>query len=136
MNAVGPAQEQLHGGITRYADCLLLGGGIASASAAATLRSEGATGSVMMVSAEDVPPYHHTALSKGLLLGDDAIDPRLEAGEQVEAGEQLLAQLDQVGARRKLLMPVPESGLSAAVPAGVLARHGIELTADRMEIDL
>ncbi len=71
MNAVGPAQEQLHGGITRYADCLLLGGGIASASAAATLRSEGATGSVMMVSAEDVPPYHHTALSKGLLLGDD-----------------------------------------------------------------
>lgn len=71
-----------------------------------------------------------------LLLGDDAIDPRLEAGEQVEAGEQLLAQLDQVGARRKLLMPVPESGLSAAVPAGVLARHGIELTADRMEIDL
>ncbi len=71
-----------------------------------------------------------------LLLGDDAIDPRLEAGEQVEAGEQLLAQLDQVGARRKLLMPVPESGLSAAVSAGVLARHGVELVADRMEIDL
>ncbi|MFG1429513.1 FAD-dependent oxidoreductase [Xanthobacter sp. V0B-10] len=71
MNAGVPAQEPAQGGVTRYADFLLLGGGIAGASAAATLRAEGAGGSVMVLSAEEVPPYHHTALSKGLLLGDD-----------------------------------------------------------------
>ncbi|MFG1478800.1 FAD-dependent oxidoreductase [Xanthobacter sp. V4C-4] len=71
MNAGVPVHEPAQGGATRFADFLLLGGGIACASAAATLRSEGATGSVLMLSAEPVPPYHHTALSKGLLLGDD-----------------------------------------------------------------
>ncbi|WP_454915641.1 FAD-dependent oxidoreductase [Xanthobacter sediminis] len=76
MNAGVPAQEPAQNGATRYADFLLLGGGIACASAAATLRAEGATGSVMMLSSEQVPPYHHTALSKGLLLGDD-LDGRI-----------------------------------------------------------
>lgn len=76
MNAGVAALESVQDGATRYADFLLLGGGIAGASAAATLRSEGATGSVVMLSAEDVPPYHHTALSKGLLLGDP-VDGRI-----------------------------------------------------------
>lgn len=71
-----------------------------------------------------------------LLLGDDQADLRLDAAEQIDAGQMLLSELDRVGARRKLLMPIPETGLSAAVPTGLLARHGIELTADRMEIDL
>jgi len=72
MNAAGrTAHEPVEAGAARYADFLLLGGGIASAAAAATLRSEGATGSVVILSNEREAPYHNTALSKGLLLGDD-----------------------------------------------------------------
>ena len=50
-------------------DYLLLGGGLASATAAATLRREGAVGSIGILSAEDFPPYHRPRLSKQYLLG-------------------------------------------------------------------
>lgn len=52
-------------------DFLLLGGGPASAIAAETLRQEGVIGSIRILSGENVPPYHHPALSKQLLLGDE-----------------------------------------------------------------
>lgn len=39
-------------------DFLLIGGGLASAHAAETLRQEGATGSVQILSAEPTLPYH------------------------------------------------------------------------------
>ncbi len=58
----------------RHADFLLLGGGMASAAAAATLRGEGAEGSIMLLSAEQMPPYHHPALSKQVLLGLEETD--------------------------------------------------------------
>ncbi len=57
---------------SRQVDFLLIGGGLASATAAETLRSEGATGSILIVGAEDVRPYHRPALSKrGLVGGED-----------------------------------------------------------------
>lgn len=59
-------------GASRHVDFLLLGGGPASAIAAETLRQEGVTGSIRILSAENVPPYHHPALSKQLLLGDES----------------------------------------------------------------
>ncbi|HLS57288.1 MAG TPA: FAD-dependent oxidoreductase, partial [Zeimonas sp.] len=55
-----------------YADFLLLGGGLASATAAQTLRTEQATGSILIVSDEDVPPYHRPPLSKDVLRDADA----------------------------------------------------------------
>lgn len=59
--------------VPRHVDFLLLGGGIASAVAAETLRAEGATGSILILSEEDVPPYRRPALSKQMLLdaGDE-----------------------------------------------------------------
>lgn len=48
---------------------LVLGGGGAGAAAAATLRLEGATGPIMILSADDIPPYHRPSLSKQYLLG-------------------------------------------------------------------
>jgi NADPH-dependent 2,4-dienoyl-CoA reductase/sulfur reductase-like enzyme/predicted acylesterase/phospholipase RssA len=48
---------------------LLVGGGGAAATAAATLRLGDASGSVMIVSADDCPPYYRPALSKQFLLG-------------------------------------------------------------------
>ncbi|MDR8398368.1 FAD-dependent oxidoreductase [Paraburkholderia sp. USG1] len=50
-------------------DFLLIGGGLASAKAAETLRREGATGSILILSAESTLPYQRPALSKRYLLG-------------------------------------------------------------------
>ncbi|MGC1303875.1 MAG: FAD-dependent oxidoreductase [Caulobacteraceae bacterium] len=53
----------------RQVDYLLVGGGLASATAAATLRLEGATGSILILSAEPLLPYYRPPLSKQFLLG-------------------------------------------------------------------
>jgi NADPH-dependent 2,4-dienoyl-CoA reductase/sulfur reductase-like enzyme/predicted acylesterase/phospholipase RssA len=49
-------------------DFLLLGGGLASATAAETLRAAGADGSIAILCAETTPPYHRPPLSKSFLL--------------------------------------------------------------------
>jgi NADPH-dependent 2,4-dienoyl-CoA reductase/sulfur reductase-like enzyme/predicted acylesterase/phospholipase RssA len=51
-----------------HADFILVGGGLASATAAETLRAEGATGSILLLCAEAVPPYHRPPLSKRVLI--------------------------------------------------------------------
>jgi 3-phenylpropionate/trans-cinnamate dioxygenase ferredoxin reductase subunit len=54
---------------TREVDFLLIGGGIASATAARTLREEGAEGSIVLVGREMDAPYHRPPCSKGYLQG-------------------------------------------------------------------
>jgi NADPH-dependent 2,4-dienoyl-CoA reductase/sulfur reductase-like enzyme/predicted acylesterase/phospholipase RssA len=54
----------------KHADYLLIGGGLASATAAETLRLEGASGSIVMIAREDCPPYHRPPLSKEFLTGE------------------------------------------------------------------
>src|SRR6476659_9721408 len=49
-------------------DFLLLGGGLASATAAETLRMAGAEGSIAILCAENTLPYHRPPLSKEFLL--------------------------------------------------------------------
>ena len=56
----------------RSADFVLLGGGLASATAAETLREQGAEGSILIVSREPLPPYNRPPLSKRYLLGEIA----------------------------------------------------------------
>lgn len=53
----------------RIVDFLLVGGGYASATAAETLRREGAKGSILIISAEKNLPYRRPDLSKAYLLG-------------------------------------------------------------------
>jgi 3-phenylpropionate/trans-cinnamate dioxygenase ferredoxin reductase subunit len=50
-------------------DILLLGGGIASANAAAELREQGFDGSIVLVTREMDAPYHRPPLTKGYLQG-------------------------------------------------------------------
>src|SRR3954447_11193576 len=50
-------------------DILLLGGGIASANAAAELREGGFEGSILVVTREMDAPYHRPPLTKGYLQG-------------------------------------------------------------------
>jgi NTE family protein len=56
--------------MTGNADFLLIGGGLASATAAETLRKEGASGKIIIISAENSLPYHRPPLSKDFLLKD------------------------------------------------------------------
>ena len=55
----------------RAVDHLLIGGGLATAACAQTLREEGADGSVLVVGRELDPPYHRPPLSKGYLQGTE-----------------------------------------------------------------
>lgn len=56
--------------MARSVDFLLIGGGLASATAAETLREEGAKSKIVILSAENFLPYHRPPLSKGFLLGN------------------------------------------------------------------
>ncbi|MEN3282914.1 MAG: 3-phenylpropionate/trans-cinnamate dioxygenase ferredoxin reductase component [Solirubrobacteraceae bacterium] len=61
----------------RTVDILLVGGGIASATAAATLREEGFAGSILLVGREPHPPYHRPPASKEYLRGEHGVDEAL-----------------------------------------------------------
>ena len=54
----------------RSVDFLLIGGGVAAARCARTLREEGAEGSILLVGREPHPPYDRPPLSKDYLRGD------------------------------------------------------------------
>ena len=54
----------------RHADVLLVGGGVAAARCARTLRRGGFTGTIVLVGEEDLPPYNRPPLSKELLRGE------------------------------------------------------------------
>jgi NTE family protein len=53
----------------RDIDFLLIGGGLASVTAAETIRREGGKGSILILSEEEVAPYRRPSLSKRYLLG-------------------------------------------------------------------
>jgi 3-phenylpropionate/trans-cinnamate dioxygenase ferredoxin reductase component len=58
----------------RTVDFLLIGGGIAAATCAQTLREDGAQGSIMLVARELDPPYHRPPITKGYLGGTETKD--------------------------------------------------------------
>src|SRR3954471_5338040 len=69
----------------RTVDHLLIGGGVAAATCAQTLRAEGATGSILLVGRELDPPYHRPPITKGYLAGAERRDDATIAlGEDVE----------------------------------------------------
>jgi len=55
---------------SRSVDHLIVGGGIAAATAAQTLREEGAEGSILLVGRELDPPYHRPPATKEYLRGE------------------------------------------------------------------
>ncbi len=61
----------------RRVEHLLIGGGIASATAAAELRQAGAQGSILVVGRELDPPYHRPPVSKGYLQGRETREQTL-----------------------------------------------------------
>lgn len=62
--------------MTVHYDYVVIAGGLAGATAAETLRTEGAEGSIVILSAESIYPYQRPPLSKGVLNGEIAPEPR------------------------------------------------------------
>ncbi|MDH5314405.1 MAG: FAD-dependent oxidoreductase, partial [Actinomycetota bacterium] len=54
--------------------CVIVGGSLAGATAAATLREEGFDGRLVIVGAEPLPPYERPALSKEFLRGEQSLE--------------------------------------------------------------
>jgi NTE family protein len=122
----------------RDVDFLLVGGGLASASAAEALRIEGAKGSILMVGAEDRLPYHRPPLSKRILVSDAPREPPLvlkeadylDRGIEVLRGTRAIGLVprdrvlhtDHAGALRygKLLIATGASPLHLQVPGAHL----------------
>lgn len=75
-------------------DFLLIGGGLASATAAETLRREGATGSILILSAESTLPYQRPALSKRYLLGHANVQQILVHPAQYYRDEEIEVALE------------------------------------------
>jgi 3-phenylpropionate/trans-cinnamate dioxygenase ferredoxin reductase subunit len=95
--------------MTREADFLLIGGGLAGGSCADELRKRGADGSVLVVGREPEPPYERPPLSKEYLRGEaERKDAYVNAPEWYEDNDvELLTKtnvmsLDPDGRRVKL----------------------------------
>jgi 3-phenylpropionate/trans-cinnamate dioxygenase ferredoxin reductase subunit len=78
----------------RTVDILLVGGGIASATAAHALREDGFEGSILVVGREPHAPYHRPPASKEYLRGEHGADGALvhPAGWWDSAGVELLTR--------------------------------------------
>jgi NADPH-dependent 2,4-dienoyl-CoA reductase/sulfur reductase-like enzyme/predicted acylesterase/phospholipase RssA len=127
--------------MARKVDFLLVGGGLASATTAETLRDEGAEGTILILSAEQSLPYHRPPLSTEFLIGDQskeqlpilsavyyrdqAIDAVLGACATAVDPENRIVQTDQAGAIQygQLLIATGASPSRLEVPGSAL--HGI-----------
>jgi 3-phenylpropionate/trans-cinnamate dioxygenase ferredoxin reductase subunit len=117
---------------------VIVGGGLAGAKAAETLRAEGFDGRVVLVAGEEELPYERPPLSKGYLLGTaDRESPRVHAADwYAEQGVELRSgvratRLDAAGHRltlgtgeelgyAKLLLATGSSARRLPVPGGDL----------------
>lgn len=103
--------------------CVVAGGGHAAAQMVASLRQEGWTGSITLVSDEPILPYHRPPLSKGFLCGDKSQEellirsPEFYEQNRVEAVLAVrVLSLDRGGKRVTL-----DNGASLAYDKLVLA---------------
>lgn len=62
--------------MTKHFDFVVVGGGLAGATAVETLRTEGAEGSILLLAAEPHLPYHRPPLSKTALTAEQALPPK------------------------------------------------------------
>jgi 3-phenylpropionate/trans-cinnamate dioxygenase ferredoxin reductase subunit len=97
---------------TRSVDYLLIGGGVAAASCAETLRAEGAGGSIVVVGREEDAPYERPPLSKEYLAGRSSREDALfkPAGWWEQNDVELLT--------RKSVMKIDPDERIAKLPGG------------------
>lgn len=92
---------------TLKVEFLLIGGGLASANAAQTLRQEGAEGSILIIGEEALAPYHRPPLSKQLSQTEKTIVPRfvLDANtcQELVIDLKLSSTVSAFDAKRKIV---------------------------------
>jgi NADPH-dependent 2,4-dienoyl-CoA reductase/sulfur reductase-like enzyme/predicted acylesterase/phospholipase RssA len=139
--------------MTRKVDFLLVGGGLASATAAETLRLEGADGTIAILSAEAYPPYQRPPLSTQFLLGtqtedrlpifDDSfyrehsIDVILSTRAAHLDGNHQVVQTDRAGEVRfrKLLIATGAAPIRFQIPGSTLPGiHYLRTLTDALNI--
>lgn len=141
--------------MSEFHDYLIVGAGLAGASAAEAIRALDADGSVLMLGAEPLPPYHRPPLSKGLWLGKDkpddifvktpvqwqALDVTLQlddAGVAIDVSNKRITTAS--GARigfGKLLLATGGTPRSLVAPATLAPRiHGLRTFADYQQLQL
>jgi 3-phenylpropionate/trans-cinnamate dioxygenase ferredoxin reductase subunit len=123
----------------RRVEHLLIGGGIASATAARTLRDEGADGSILVVGRELDPPYHRPPVSKGYLQGRETRaqtlihDPDWWAANDVELMTRTsVTEIDADTRTAKLSSKETVEYRTALVATGAMVRR---LAVDGSELD-
>lgn len=118
----------------RHVDHLIIGGGIAAASAARTLAEEAPGASVLLVGRELDPPYHRPPATKEYLRGDQAKeDAFIALPESVEAWTRTSVMgLDPAERTATLSTKESVSFGSALVATGAMVRR---LQADGAQLD-
>jgi 3-phenylpropionate/trans-cinnamate dioxygenase ferredoxin reductase subunit len=114
----------------RHVDILLVGGGRASAAAAAQLHADGHDGSVLLVGREPHAPYHRPPASKGYLRGEETHDDALvhpagfweESGIELRTRTSVLA-LDPEGRTAKLSSKEEIAFGQALLATGAMVRR-------------
>jgi 3-phenylpropionate/trans-cinnamate dioxygenase ferredoxin reductase subunit len=107
----------------RSVDFLLVGGGLASARCAEKLRSEGASGSILVVGREADPPYDRPPLSKSYLAGKQeradgfVLDPGWWEANEVELLTRVSVMKLDVGERAAKLSNKQEVGFERVLLA-------------------
>jgi 3-phenylpropionate/trans-cinnamate dioxygenase ferredoxin reductase component len=99
---------------------VIVGGSLAGATAAVTLREEGADGSVTMIGAERESPYERPPLSKGYLRGEVPFDKSLVRPPSFYAEHGIETMLGVRAARIDLSARVVELENGRRVPFGLL----------------
>jgi 3-phenylpropionate/trans-cinnamate dioxygenase ferredoxin reductase subunit len=109
----------------RHVDHLLIGGGIASATCAQTLRAEDAAGSVLLVGRELDPPYHRPPITKGYLAGTEAREDALIAlpGDVEVLTRTSVMALDPAAREAKLSNKETVSYDTALLATGAMVRR-------------
>ncbi|HEX6388179.1 MAG TPA: FAD-dependent oxidoreductase [Solirubrobacteraceae bacterium] len=109
----------------RHVNHLLIGGGIAAASAASTLAAEASGASVLLVGRELDPPYHRPPASKGYLQGTESReDALIELPDAVEVLTRTsVMALDPEAREAKLSTKENVSYDSALVATGAMVRR-------------
>lgn len=97
--------------MTKHFDFIVVGGGLAGATAVETLRTEGAEGSILLLGAEPHLPYHRPPLSKIALTAEQAPPPRqvLSKARYGELAVELLlgTPVSAIDPRRKSVRTKP-----------------------------
>lgn len=103
---------------------VIIGGGLAAATAADSLRELGHDGSIDLVAAEPHRPYQRPPLSKGYLTGSESLDEVYVHPESWAAGRDIALRTG-IAARRVVACPADPG--SPADPRGTVNSGAVEL---------